>query len=208
MRPQPRSYIPQHGPDEKEGRFDHEPVHEAEALRREPVIGATVWTPALLTRMSASSDRSSSASVGEVHDPRLTAEALRHLVRGVAVEVGDDQVRAARGELLGAREADAARAAGHDGATPGEVLFSHGPVLSPRAASALRMKRIMPSMTASGIAAGAALIVALPQQEAHADQLTGAHEGPRGHLRVETGIDVAGCLGGAQPGFVASTMRV
>ena len=119
-------------------------------------IGLTRWMPALLTRMSTSSETSSSAAVSARSiEPGLAADLVGdRLGDGIDVVVGDDHVRAARRELAHAREADAARAAGDERALAREICsvmrsraFRCCVGCGVRGASALSMNRIMSSNT-------------------------------------------------------------
>ena len=97
MRPQPRSYIAgQRRADQQERRLEHEPQDQAERVgielgdRAHPLDAGVVDEDVDVERQVVERRR-----VGEVDDPRLAADLGRGGGRGIRVEVGDDDVRAA-----------------------------------------------------------------------------------------------------------------
>ena len=95
-----------------------------------PTRWASVLTPALLTRMSrrpkvrerlfdAALDRRLLADV-HLHGNRA-GQLARRLLRAGAVDIGDDDRRAAIGEASGDRPADARGGAGYEGHPAGQI---------------------------------------------------------------------------------------
>ncbi len=205
-----RVHARQRGADQQEGRLEHEAHDQAEGLgvelldRADPLDAGVVDEDVDVEREVVQR-----RGVGQVDDPRLAADGLGRGIRRLGVQVGDDDVRAATGELVRARESDAARAAGDQGAPAREVLLGHSASPLRPAGRSARRERVVDEahhvvehlrLEHRRRRAGG---VALPQQEAHADELAHSHERPRRDFGVERAVDVADVLRSAQARLVA-----
>jgi hypothetical protein len=149
----------QRGTDEQERRLEHEPQDEREPVGLELLDRPHVLDAGIVHEdVGFEGEPGERRRIGQVDLPGFATQLVRDSRSRLAVQVGNDDMRARGREGARTGFADAARTPGDDGASPGQIghdssfvpASGRGPFASSGRPRAPPMKRIISSSTCSG----------------------------------------------------------